>query len=264
MSSAPVNVIVCGATGRTGNAVVHALVARDDVQLVGMVAPSLATEPTRPVPAGIATAASLEQLIAAHGVGTGAERPVVVDLTHADAAQHTLDRALAARLPVVLGATGMDPEWLDARAAAFESAGLGLMVVPNFSLGAALMVRAAALIAPHMGDAEIVELHHDAKRDAPSGTAMHTARVIAGARGERHAVAGDGASRGERVDSVPVHALRLPGASAHQTVVFGAPGELVTIRHDAIDRSCYAAGVVLAAQHARTLVGMATGLEHLL
>src|SRR5690606_4290036 len=116
--------------------------------------------------------------------------------------------------------------------------------------------RAARDIAAHLADVEIIETHHDAKRDSPSGTAIHTAPLIAAARDEAGLVPSDAASvrgesdaRGERFSGVPVHALRLPGATAHQEVVFGSPGEVLTIRHDAIDRSCYATGVALAVRH---------------
>jgi 4-hydroxy-tetrahydrodipicolinate reductase len=118
---------------------------------------------------------------------------------------------------------------------------------------------------------EVIELHHDRKRDSPSGTAAHTAHLIAAARaaagldvGPGVASAGTDPARGELIDGVPVHALRLPGASAHQEVVFGSPGELLTIRHDVIDRSAYATGVALAARRVGSMRGLNTGLEHAL
>lgn len=132
-------------------------------------------------------------------------------------------------------------------------------------------MRVAAQLAAHFPDVEIIETHHDGKRDSPSGTARHTAGLVARAReqsglepGAGIASAGTDPSRGELIEGVPVHALRIPGATAHQEVVFGAPGEMVTIRHDAIDRSCYAHGVAIAASHVRGLRGLETGLEHVL
>jgi len=126
-------------------------------------------------------------------------------------------------------------------------------------------------MARHVPDVEIIETHPDGKRDSPSGTAVHTAQMVARARrdagrepGPGAASAGTGHGRGESIEGVPVHALRIPGATAHQEVVFGAPGEVVTIRHDAIDRSCYAAGVVAAVAHVSDVRGLEIGLEHVL
>ncbi len=253
-------IVLCGATGRTGNAVAHALAARDDVVLAAVVAPSVATWPTRPLPDDVPAFATLGEALDA---GLGPD--VLVDLTHAEPALEHLQLAVERGLHAVIGATGFQPGQVESFGDRFADAGLGVMHVPNFSLGAVLAMRCAELLAPHFPDVEIVETHHDAKRDAPSGTARHTAELIAAARSDGPpAQAGSEASRGESIAGVPVHALRLPGATAHQEVVFGAPGELVTVRHDAIDRSCYAAGVVLAARHVRTTRGLNTGLEHAL
>lgn len=264
MSDTP-RIVLTGATGRTGNAVAHALVARDDVTLAAVVAPSVATTPSRPLPAGVPAFAALADALAADTFD------VLVDLTHAEPALAHLELALDASLAAVVGATGFADGALEPVGARFSDAGLGLLVVPNFSIGAVLGMRVAAELAAYFPDVEVVETHHDAKRDAPSGTAVHTARRIAAARrdaglepGPGAATAGAGGGRGESVDGVPVHALRLPGATAHQEVVFGAPGELLTIRHDAIDRSCYAAGVAIAARRITNVHGLATGLEHVL
>jgi 4-hydroxy-tetrahydrodipicolinate reductase len=172
---------------------------------------------------------------------------------------------------VVLGATGIPEEALVEFGTRFAALDLALLQIPNFSLGAVLAIRLATQVAQYFPDVEIVEAHHDGKRDAPSGTAVHSARAIAAARREAGRSAGPGAStagtmpaRGESIDGIPVHALRLPGATAHEEIVFGAPGELLTIRHDAIDRSCYATGVVLAARRAPEFTGLTTGLETLL
>ncbi|MGI8875031.1 MAG: 4-hydroxy-tetrahydrodipicolinate reductase, partial [Egibacteraceae bacterium] len=178
--------------------------------------------------------------------------------------------ALVHRVPIVVGATGLDQAAIQALGQQFAAAGLGLMLVPNFSIGAVLAARMAHGIASYFPDVEIVEVHHDGKRDSPSGTAIRTAQLVATSRREAGlsptsaAQAGADPARGESIDGVRVHALRLPGATAHQEVVFGAPGELLTIRHDAMDRSCYAAGVAAAASFVLTLHGLETGLEHVL
>lgn len=261
MKIEPTAIILCGATGRTGNAVAHALAIRDDVLLAACVAPSVASAPTRPLPRDVPAFASLADAVDA--VGSDA---VIVDLSHCESAIGHLGQALEHGMHVVLGVTGIAEAQLMQMGTRFESAGLGLLHVPNFAIGAVLAMRVAADLARHFPDVEIVELHHDGKRDAPSGTALHTARMIAAARPEtvQQPLAGNDAARGELVEGVRVHALRLPGATAHQTVVFGAPGELLTIRHDAIDRSCYAAGVARAAQRVHRMRGLQTGLEQIL
>jgi 4-hydroxy-tetrahydrodipicolinate reductase len=265
VSAAP-RIVLTGATGRTGNAVAHALVGRSDAELVAVVAPSVATTPSRPLPPEVPAFATLAAALDA------VEGPcVLVDLTHAEAALEHLELAHARRMPTVLGTTGVGADVLEAWGARFAEAGIGLFVVPNFSVGAVLAMRVAAELATRFPDVEIVETHHDGKRDSPSGTARHTAALVAAARrdagmqpGPGVASAGTDPSRGELIDGVPVHALRIPGATAHQEVVFGAPGEIVTIRHDAIDRSCYAHGVAIAATYVLGSHGLETGLEHVL
>jgi 4-hydroxy-tetrahydrodipicolinate reductase len=258
-------IILCGATGRTGNAVAHALAARDDVRLVACVAPSVASSPTRPLPADVPAFATLAEALAAQ------DADVLVEFTHAEPALEHLQAAVEHGLHAVVGTTGFMPGQIESFGERFDSAELALLHVPNFSLGAVLGMRVAAELAAHFPDVEIVETHHDGKRDAPSGTAVHTARLVAAARrdaglepGAGAATAGTGGGRGEVVDGIAVHALRLPGATAHQEVVFGAPGELLTIRHDAIDRSCYAAGVALASRRVHEFRGLKTGLETVL
>jgi 4-hydroxy-tetrahydrodipicolinate reductase len=260
--------VLCGATGRTGNAVAQALASRDDIELVALVAPSVATTPTRPLPDGVPAFATLEAALRDSAPDT------LLDLTHAEPALEHLQLALDHGLHAVVGATGFADGALDALGERFAAAERGLLLVPNFSIGSVLATRMAYGLATYFPDAEIVEVHHDGKRDSPSGTAIRTAQMIALARRRSElvptvsdvdpAAAGESPARGESVEGVPVHALRLPGATAHQEVVFGSPGELVTIRHDAIDRSCYAAGVVIASRRVRDIHGLEIGLEHAL
>lgn len=265
MSDRP-RIMLCGATGRTGNAVSHALIHRDDVELAAVVAPSVASTPTRSLPVSVPAYAMLS-----HAISGDTRADVVVDLTHAEPALAHAELALMNGLHMVIGATGFAAGQVEALGERFADAGLGLFLVPNFSVGAVLAMRLAREAAGYFPDVEIVEIHHDGKRDSPSGTARHTAGVVASARraaglqpGPGSMSAGTGAARGESIEGVPVHALRIPGATAHQEVVFGAPGEVLTIRHDAIDRSSYAAGVALAARHARGIRGLEIGLEHVL
>ena len=261
-------IILCGATGRTGNAVAHALAERADATLAAVVAPSVAKTPTRALPVGVPAFATLHEALDATSDAAGR---VVVDLTHALPALAHLAVAADFGVPIVVGATGIDADELEVWGERFAGAGLGLFVVPNFSVGAVLGMRVAQQVARYFPDVEVIETHHDGKRDSPSGTAVHTARLVAAARREAGLQPGPGSdsagsepSRGESIDGVPVHALRLPGATAHQEVVFGAPGEVLTIRHDAIDRASYATGVVIAARRVGEMRGLETGLEHVL
>jgi 4-hydroxy-tetrahydrodipicolinate reductase len=172
----------------------------------------------------------------------------------------------------VVGTTGWTPEKLDAvRGALEEAPGVGVLVAPNFALGAVLLMRFAAMAAPHYESVEVVELHHPDKVDAPSGTAQHTARLIAEARRaagsapipDATATGLDGA-RGADVDGVRVHAVRLRGLVAHEEVLLGGPGEVLTLRHDSIDRTSFMPGVLLGVRRIGSRPGLTVGLEHLL
>jgi 4-hydroxy-tetrahydrodipicolinate reductase len=165
-----------------------------------------------------------------------------VDFTAPDAVLANVRGALAAGVPCVIGTSGFDREQVDALA---REAGLPCFYAPNFALGAVLMMRFAAEASAHFPRAEIVELHHDTKRDAPSGTARATAERLAG--------------------RTPIHSVRLPGLVAHQEVLFGGPGELLTIRHDTFSREAFVPGVVLALERLRDLPpGLTVGLDALL
>jgi len=198
------------------------------------------------------------------------EKPdAVLDLSRAPAAQDTACAALSRGIPVVSGVTGISEAVLEEireLAAQFETP---VLVVPNFAIGAVLMMRFAELAAKWIPDAEVIELHHEKKVDAPSGTAMLTAKRIAAAReGTPLAfpttlVKAEGA-RGGDVEGVPVHSVRLPGLLAHQEVIFGAPGEVLTLRHDAADRSVYMPGVKLCLRRIRDLKGLTIGMDTLL
>lgn len=252
-------IALVGATGRTGNAVAHALAARSDCDLAACIAPSVAGTPTRSLPASVPAFAAVADV--------DVDVDVLVDLGVAEAVGAHLDLACSRGWHAVVGTTGLDEVMIERAGSAFAAAGLGLLIVPNFSLGAILMMDFARRASAYLPDAEIVEAHHETKQDAPSGTALRTAHLIAGARTARPAPRPAGASedpalgRGMDVEGVRVHAVRLPGATAHQQVIFGGPGEVLTISHDAIDRACYAGGVALAARSVANCVGLKTGLE---
>lgn len=174
---------------------------------------------------------------------------VVIDCTVYPITLDVVREAVDADVAPVIGATG----WTDEDVVSFtdrcDEASIGALLVPNFSIGAALMMRFAAEAATFLPHAEIIELHHDGKRDQPSGTARLTANRIAEAGGPA---------------SVPIHSVRLPGLVAHQEIIFGGTGETLTIRHDSNGRDAYAAGIVLAARNVRAQRGLVTGLDNLL
>ena len=166
----------------------------------------------------------------------------MVDFTAPDAVVANVRRAVAAGVPCVVGTTGWETADVEREA---RDAGVPVFFAPNFAVGAVLMLRFAAEAAKSMGRAEIVELHHETKRDAPSGTARATAELLGG--------------------DVPIHSIRLPGLVAHQEVIFGGPGETLTIRHDTTSREAFVPGVLLALERVRELPpGLTVGLDALL
>lgn len=241
-----VRVGVLGSAGRMGAEVVRAVSAAPDLELV----------------AALDAGDRLESL-----VESGAE--VVVDFTHPGAVMANLEFALAHGVHAVVGTTGFDDARLDqVRAWLVDRPVTGVLVAPNFGIGAVLMMRFAAQAARFYESVEIVELHHPGKADAPSGTARHTARLVAEAR--RAAGLGpqpdatveslDGA-RGADVDGVPVHSVRLRGLVAHQEVLLGDEGETLTIRHDSTDRVSFMPGVLLGVREVAAHPGLTVGLD---
>jgi 4-hydroxy-tetrahydrodipicolinate reductase len=242
-----IRVGVLGARGRMGGEVCRAVEGADDLELAAAVDAADDREPLR-----------------------GCD--VAVDFTHPDAVMDNLRWCVDAGLSVVVGTTGFTAERLEeVRSLLGDSPSGGVVVAPNFGVGAVLMMRFAAEAARFYDSTEIVELHHAAKADAPSGTARLTAERIAQAR--RDAGLGavpdattsqlDGA-RGADVDGVHVHAVRLPGLVAHQEVLLGTAGETLTIRHDSLDRASFMPGVLLAIRAVGGRAGLTVGLEPLL
>ena len=195
-----------------------------------------------------------------------------MDFTHPDAVMANLEHCIGHRIHAVVGTTGFDDERLETvrrwLAAAPE---VGVLVAPNFSVGALLMMRFAELAAPHYESVEIVELHHPDKADAPSGTSRRTAQIVAAARRaaglgpvpDATADALDGA-RGADVDGIRVHSQRVRGLVAHQEVLLGSPGETLTIRHDSLDRASFVPGVLTGIRGVAARPGLTVGLEHYL
>ena len=212
-----IRVAVAGAAGRMGATVCEAVVAAQDMELTGRADPELGT--------------ALSEVLR--------DADVVVDFTRPDTALENARACLDAGVHVVIGTTGFDAGALD------DARGANVFIAPNFAIGAVLMMRFAAEASHHMAKAEIIELHHDAKVDAPSGTAARTAELMEG--------------------DVPIHSVRLPGLVAHQEVILGDVGQTLTIRHDSTDRRSFMPGVLLAVRRVGSLErSPLVGLEHLL
>ena len=258
---------VLGATGRMGLATCKAVLAAPDLELAAAVA--RATGVGRPLgdlvpgaPEGMLVGDRLADLLEA-----GAE--VVVDFSRPEATAAAVGAVLGEGVHLVSGTTGLGSELMDELDALAGKADHGNAVwAPNFALGAVLAMHFAAVAGRFYPDAEVIELHHQGKADAPSGTALRTARAIAAARGGppaggagHESVAG---ARGGEVDGVRVHSVRLPGLVAHQEVIFGGQGEVLTLRHDSLDRSSFMPGVLLAIQAVAARPGLTVGLEPLL
>lgn len=191
---------------------------------------------------------------------------IVVDLTVPAVSPQIVDAALEHGIPVLVGTSGWSAERITSLRPRVPE-GLGVVIVPNFSIGSVLATRFAALAAPYFDSVEIVEAHHAGKVDSPSGTATRTAELIAAARGELGPVEAphvDQRARGQQVASVPVHSLRLQGVHAKQDVVFGGVGEVLTLTHETISSASYEAGILLALRSVRDARGVVVGLDALL
>jgi 4-hydroxy-tetrahydrodipicolinate reductase len=218
-------VVVSGAAGRMGQTVCEAVEGAEGMELTAKADPALGVDL----------------------VGVLAEADVVVDFSTPDTALGNVRACLEAGVHAVVGTTGFD---LDALREAAEGGTANCFVAPNFAIGAVLLMETAQAIARHMPECEIVELHHDRKLDAPSGTAKRTAELIRGAGGNVHE---------------PIHSVRLPGLVAHQEVIFGGEGQTLSLRHDSIDRISFMPGVLLAVRKVAELPDRFTvGLEKLL
>jgi 4-hydroxy-tetrahydrodipicolinate reductase len=223
-----IRVAVAGAAGRMGETVCAAVEKAEDMELVGRADPLLET--------------TLEQVLP--------EADVVVDFTRPDTALENALACLRAGVHVVIGTSGFDPAPLSQARGTEGRPGANAIVVPNFAIGAVLMMRFAAEASRHMEKAEIIELHHDGKLDAPSGTAKRTAELMAAASDK---------------GPPPIHSVRLPGLVAHQEVILGDVGQTLTIRHDTINRESFMPGVLLAVRRVGGLEEpLVVGLEKLL
>ncbi len=270
-----IDVVVFGAAGRMGATVCRAVAEADDMELVAAVDPAAAGRRLGEVTAE-AGSAVLGRPAHLQVAGTASELSperldVAIDFTSAVAAHANLLWCASQQVHAVSGTTGLSAKQLAELERAFER-GANCLVAPNFSIGAVLMMRCAELCSAYFEAAEVIELHHDKKKDAPSGTSLETLRRMAEARGEERAFGPDRTetTRLEHVrgglgpGGVRLHSVRLPGLVAHQEVIFGSPGETLTLRHDSTDRLSFMPGVLAAARKVAELPGLTVGLEPVL
>jgi len=199
---------------------------------------------------------------------TSCQPDVLVDFTVAKAAMAAVRIATKRGVNLVIGTTGFTPEEIGEIDCLATEHRVGAVVAPNFALGAVLMIHLAKIVAKYFNGAEIIELHHPQKKDSPSGTALATAQAMVATRGKPFDLSPlqkqPSESRGKQVDGIAIHSVRLPGFMAHQEVLLGAPGQILSIRHDTINRECYMPGVILAIKEVVGSQGLIHGLDSLL
>ena len=259
-------VLVNGACGRMGRAVLKAVTDDAELTLVG------AVDITGGADSGELAGTAKNGVLVETDLATALERlhpDVMIDFTRPDVVYANVLTALAHKVSPVVGTTGLSEEQKTAIKAAAEENDTPACIAPNFAIGAVLMMLMSRQAAKYMPHVEIIELHHDNKLDAPSGTALQTAEMIKEVRAsaqqghpeEKEKLPG---ARGAKVDGIHIHSVRLPGFVAHQEVIFGGLGQTLTIRHDSINRESFMPGVVLACKKVRDLTGVVVGLEKLL
>ncbi|MEW6770581.1 MAG: 4-hydroxy-tetrahydrodipicolinate reductase [Bacillota bacterium] len=262
-----IKVVVTGAAGRMGREVVRAVSKTPGMGVVGAVDVTGSGEDAGVLagtgPLGVAVRSDLENVLRE----TAAE--VLVDFTTAGAAVQNIRTAIECGVRPVVGTTGIPKEELDRLIQLSREKGVGGLVAPNFAIGAVLMMHFAGIAARYLPAAEIIELHHNQKLDAPSGTALKTAEIIAAARGgaavedRTEQVKLEGA-RGGTLEGIYIHSVRLPGLVAHQEVIFGGLGQTLSIRHDSISRESFMPGVIMGIKKVKELQEIVYGLDKLI
>lgn len=245
MSANVASVAVAGASGRLGGLICDVVADHPEFDLVA-------------------------RLTSASGPDAGADAEIFVDVTTPDSSPEIVERAIRRGQRVLVGTSGWSADRLaQLRTVVDEVPGSAVILVPNFSLGSVLGTALAQLAAPYFGSVEVIEAHHQAKIDSPSGTAVRTAELIAAARAEAGtdpiaAPFAEQPARGELVAGIPVHSLRMSGVVAQQEVRFGGAGEVLTIRHDTLSNDSYVAGIRAALEAARSASGLTVGLDRIL
>jgi len=275
VNQSPIPVVVNGAAGKMGREVVKAVAQAADMNLVA----AIDTTPEHQgkdagelaglgEPLEIPITNQLEPMLAF----ASQEKQIgaMVDFTHPDCVYDNIRSAIAYGIRPVVGTTGLSPEQLQELANFADKASTGCLIIPNFSIGMVLLQQAAVTASQYFEHVEIIELHHNHKADAPSGTAIKTAQMLADMGKsfnvpvveETENLAGAKGCQGG--EGIRIHSVRLPGLVAHQEVIFGAPGQIYTLRHDTSDRACYMPGVLLAIRKVLELKSLVYGLEKIL
>lgn len=266
---AKIKVLAIGAAGRMGKEVIKAVSKETDMELVSAVdVKDVGVDPGNLVgigPLGIEISKDLNKAISA------TKPDIAIDFTHPSIVMQNIKTILEAKVHAVVGTTGITEENLTKIKKLCSKNGVNAIIAPNFAIGAVLMMSFAKAAAKHMPRVEIIELHHDGKADAPSGTAVKTAEMILEGEAVKEQPEPkvkeiekiDGV-RGGSLDRIHIHSVRLPGLVAHQEVIFGGLGQTLSIRHDSISRESFMPGVIMAVRKVRNLKGLTYGLEKLL
>lgn len=270
-------VVINGATGKMGRETIKAVAQAPDMNLMGAIARNAEHQGkdagelaglSEPLEVPITN--QLEPMLG-YVAGERQMQPgVMVDFTHPDSIYDNIRRAIAYGIRPVVGTTGLSPEQIQDLADFADKASTGCLIIPNFSIGMVLLQQAAVTASQYFDHVEIIELHHNQKADAPSGTAIQTAQMLAEMGKtfnppvveETEKIKGARGSQAQ--DGIRIHSIRLPGLIAHQEVIFGAPGQIYTLRHDTSDRVCYMPGVLLAIRKVLQLKSLVYGLEKIL
>ncbi|MHC1578702.1 MAG: 4-hydroxy-tetrahydrodipicolinate reductase [Dehalococcoidia bacterium] len=261
----PIRVVINGALGRTGQEITKALVCEPGLRLVGAVEKEVTQQylPLSEAPELILLSSDLGSLL------KSCDADVVVDFTNPEVSMAAARAAIRQKVNMVIGTTGLSEKNLAEIEKLCQTYKVGAVVAPNFSLGAALLIHLSKLAAKFFNHAEVVEMHHDEKADAPSGTAIATAKAMAKVRRKpfvypevtrellKH-------TRGAEIEGIAIHSLRLPGFMSGQEVILSGMGETLSLRHNAISRECYVPGVILAIKEVTKRKGLTLGLESLL
>lgn len=258
---AKIKAVVNGASGKMGQVVAATLAKEPDIQVVGGVDVKVSGD-SMTLPSGkVPLSTNLEAIL------TSQKPDVLVDFTVASAVPGTARTATKHGVNLVIGTTGLKNEDIAEIGKLAKAANVGAFIAPNFALGAVLMMHLAKLCSKYFDFAEVIELHHEQKMDAPSGTALVTAREMAKARGKpflRPAETEKWLSRGQLVEGINVHSVRLQGFVAHQEVIFGGLGQTLTIRHDSTGRDSFLPGIIMAVKEVGKHKGLIYGLDALL
>ncbi|MCA1992861.1 MAG: 4-hydroxy-tetrahydrodipicolinate reductase [Coleofasciculus sp. S288] len=273
-SQSPIPVVVNGAAGKMGREVIKAVSQAEDMTLIGAIDrnPDYMGQDAGEVAGGEPVEIPILNDLQATLVLATQEKVqgVMVDFTHPSSVYENVRTAIAYGVRPVIGTTGLSPEQIQDLADFAEKASTGCLIVPNFSIGMVLLQQASIQASHYFDHVEIIELHHNQKADAPSGTAIQTAQLL-GELGKTYnpAVVHEtekltGARGGVANENIRIHSIRLPGLIAHQEVIFGSPGQIYTLRHDTTDRASFMPGVLLAIRKVTQLKSLVYGLEKIL